>query len=68
MLVVLKDYGASVERKDSIGGTSKRQVLATVEKLRAYIASVRDNPPPYVAEDEADSAAAEEPAAKKQKK
>ena len=66
--MVLKDYSASVERKDSIGGTSKRQVLATVEKLRAYIASVRDNPPPYVDGNANDAGAAEEPAAKKQKK
>ena len=57
-----------MERKDSIGGTSKRQVLATVGKLRAYISSVRDNPPPYVVEAEKDSAAAEEPAAKRAKK
>ena len=70
VLVVLKDYGASVERKDSIGGTSKRQVLATVETLRAYIASVRDSPPPYVVEAEAEAEAdgAGEPAAKRAKK
>ena len=37
-----------MERKDSIGGTSKRQVLATAGKLREYIQGVRENPPPYV--------------------
>lgn len=36
-LEVLRDYKASVERKDSIGGTSRRQVLAQVQVLRSHI-------------------------------
>jgi len=67
-LVVLRDFDASVELKDSIGGTSRRQVVAQVESLNAFITSVRDNPPRFVAASLENSVAAAESPSKKQKK
>jgi argininosuccinate lyase len=47
-LTVLKDYEASVERKDSAGGTSRRRVLAQIEVLRTYLSSLHEQPPAFV--------------------
>jgi argininosuccinate lyase len=57
-MAVLQNYEASVELKDSVGGTSKRQVLAQVDILRAYMSTMRANPPVF-----ASAAAAAEPEA-----
>jgi len=57
-MAVLQNYEASVELKDSVGGTSKRQVLAQVDILRAYMSNMRANPPVF-----ASAAAAAEPEA-----
>lgn len=47
-VALLQDYEASVELKDSLGGTSKRQVLVQVDKLNTFIAHIRTNPPVFV--------------------
>lgn len=47
-LTVLRDYEASVELKDSAGGTSRRRVAEQVDTLRNFISSCRANPPAFV--------------------
>ena len=65
-LTVLRDYEASVELKDSLGGTSKKQVLKQCEILTSFIEHARTSPPGFVATVE--GAAAEEPPAVKKLK